>query len=481
MQEGKFLDAHVFKKDFLWYFLGSSVPMILGFIKTPIFTRHFDKASFGELGIVSITYTFLGMIFFSWISSCLWRYYAKYREEGALVGLYSNLATLFLISCFFLSFFTVGWFVRSENELVKDLILFSFLQLVFNQLFMGYMVVVRLNGKSGYYTMFHGIKSVLGFLLALLLVFHYQQSIVALVSSLAVIDLAAMLVLAYLNPAGISLAIKEVRIVVIKQLLTYGGAGLILNISLLSIAYSDRYIIAWYYKLEEVGIYDQVSKIAQLSVLALITVYFNTINPRLLRRLETDFKAAEEELSVYMYPFLLIGVPIVFYLSLFSEELATVLLGPAFREAYLIMPFIFAATFLHGLSNFFELRLKFSNQLTRLGLIALLTAGLNVLLNLLLVGSFGYEWAARSTLISYVFMLILLLTTDSFIRKLPYKWIGEISKIIGVLLLQFLLYKTVIYITNLQLLGRISIGLLFLSMYFIIFKNSITSLKLPNN
>ena len=57
-----------FHKDFFWYFIGSLVPLAVGFIKTPIFTRHFDKESFGELALVTITFSFLGMLLFSWIS-----------------------------------------------------------------------------------------------------------------------------------------------------------------------------------------------------------------------------------------------------------------------------------------------------------------------------------------------------------------------------------------------------------------------------
>ncbi len=481
MKENKTSNSSVFKNDFLWYFIGSLVPMGLGFIKTPIFTRHFDKTSYGELGIVSITYVFLGMILFSWINSCLWRYFARYREAGELKVLYSNLLVLFLISCCFLTFFSLGWMLISNTELVKHLILFSFLQLIFNQLFLAYMVVLRLYGRSAFYTFFHGLKAIAGLVLALVMVFQYNANIAALVSSLAVIDFLSVLLLTALNPNRVSIGMHEVNIKVVRQMLTYGGVGLILNLSLLSIAYSDRYIILWYHSLEEVGIYDQVSKIAQLSLLALITVYFNTIQPKLIAKLETDFKTAETNMLAYMYPFLLLGVPVVFYLSMFSKEVAELLLGAAFREAYLIMPFIFTATFLHGFSNFFELRLKFSNRLKRLGSIALLTAGLNIALNLLLVPNYGYEWAARSTLISYVFMLIFLMRSDNYIYRLPRKWKGESIKILGVLVFQWLVYQTIDSLVDLELLLRITMGIIFLSMYFIIFRNSIITLKIPTN
>ncbi len=481
MSEDKSYIESSFRKDFLWYFIGSLVPMLIGFIKTPIFTRHFDKASFGQLGIVSITFAFLGMMLFSWISSCLWRYFSRYKESKELIVLYSNLFILFGFSLFILAIISGGWYSSSNDELIKKLVFYSFLQLVFNQLYLGYMVVMRLNGKSAFYTVFQGVKSIVGLCLALLLVFYFDQGIIALVSSLAIIDMVSILILAFLNPANIGLNIKNIKGAVIGQLLSYGSVGLILNLSLLSISYSDRYVIAMYYDLEDVGVYDQVAKISQLSVMALITVYFNTINPTLLRRLESDFKGSLKDMQSYMYPFILIGIPLVFYLALFSEDLANILLGAPFRDGYVLMPFIFIAAYLHGFSNFFELRLKFSNRMRKLGLIAVLTAILNILLNLILVKRFGYEWAAHTTLISYIFMLFLLFLNDkALLIHLKLKRL-EFYKITAVLSSQYLIYILILDQIKLLLEFRLSLGLVFLLSYFLIFRKSILNIKLPAN
>ena len=401
-----------FKKDFFWYALGSILPMFIGFIKTPVFTRHFDTEAFGQLGIVSISFSFLGMMLFSWISSCLWRYYSSYRSSEGLTILYSNLLFLFTISLILLGFIAAIWFMESDTDLIKELVFYSFLQLIFNQLFLAYMVVIRLTGKSRYYTVFQAIRALLSLSLALLLVFYFDIGISALVSSLVLIDVGSIVLLLLVNPAEIKAHFSQINKPTLKKLLRYGSLGFILNISLLAVSYSDRYVIALYYDLEQVGIYDQVSKIAQLSIMALITVYFNTINPALLKALDSDFKGSLTKMQNYLYPFILIGVPIVVYLSILSEEIAGVLLGINFREGYVMMPYIFLATYLHGLSNFFELRLKFSNQLKWLGGIAVITALLNILLNLVFVAKFGYQWAAYTTLICYLFMVLLFYYRD---------------------------------------------------------------------
>lgn len=470
-----------FKKDFFWYALGSILPMLIGFIKTPVFTRHFDTEAFGQLGIVSISFSFLGMMLFSWISSCLWRYYSSYKTSEGLTTLYSNLLFLFTISVILLGFIVSLWFLESDSDLIKELIFYSFLQLIFNQLFLAYMVVIRLTGKSRYYTVFQAIRALLSLSLALLLVFYFEIGISALVSSLVLVDMGSLILLVLVNPAEIKVNFSQINKPTLKKLLRYGSLGFVLNISLLIVSYSDRYVIALYHDLDQVGIYDQVSKIAQLSIMALIAVYFNTINPALLKALDSDFKGSLTKLQNYLYPFILIGVPIVFYLSILSEEIAGLLLGINFREGYVMMPYIFMATYLHGLSNFFELRLKFSNQLKWLGGIAVITALLNILLNFVFVARFGYQWAAYTTLISYFLMVLLFYYRDKEVLKLASGKGSILLKMFLLLTFQYLIFTIFVDKMDLQKELRIAIGLIFALSYFLYFKKSITELKIPVN
>lgn len=470
-----------FKTDFFWYSLGSILPMFIGFIKTPVFTRHFDTEAFGQLGIVSISFSFLGMMLFSWISSCLWRYYSSYRSSERLTMLYSNLFFLYVISLIGLGLISALWFFESDSDLIRELICYSFLQLIFNQLFLAYMVVIRLTGKSRYYTVFQAVRAFFSLSIALLLVFCFDMGISALVSSLVLVDMGSLVVLALVNPAVIKVHFSQINRVALKELLRYGSLGFVLNMSLLSVSYSDRYVIALFYDLEQVGIYDQVSKISQLSIMALITVYFNTINPTLLKLLDSDFKGSLEKMQNYLYPFILIGVPIVVYLSIFSEEIAGLLLGINFREGYIMMPYIFMATYVYGLSNFFELRLKFSNQFKRLGVIAVSTALLNILLNLVFVAKFGYRWAAYTTLVSYLLMLLLFYYHDREVLKLPNEKRGILFKMFLLLTFQYLIFAIFVDKLDLEREFRIVVGLIFALTYFLYFRKPITAMKIPVN
>jgi O-antigen/teichoic acid export membrane protein len=284
---------------------------------------------------------------------------------------------------------------------------------------------------------------VLGFGLSLYLVFELNAGIPALVTGLAVVDGLALLLLGLWNPVGIRWDVRGIRGKDLRDLLSYGMAGLIMNMSLLTLNLSDRYVILWSEGLSSVGIYDQVYKISQLSVSALIAVFFNTVNPGLFRKLEENLEGSLSTLAAYLKMFLLLGLPLVVYLSLFSELISDLLLGPSFRGAYRIMPFVFFAAFLQGISNFYELRMKFSDQLRRLGLVFLVAALFNLVLNLLLVPGHGYYWAAVSTFLTFLGVVLYFAWTDRHLLSSLKMHDGKFPGLAGLLLLQALVFIVV--------------------------------------
>jgi len=470
-----------FIKDFSWYFLGSFVPLLIGFIKTPIFTRHFNKEEYGYLGLVSLTFTYLGILLFSWIGSCIWRYYIKYENNKKLKVLYSNLIFLYILAFTVLLLVSAIWFINAEYHLVKQLIFYSFFQILLNQLFLFYMVIVRLKGKTIFYTIFQSVRAFLSVLIALVLVFKFEVNISALVSSLVVIDVLVILFLVLVNPAEVTFNFKLIKKENLNELIRYGSAGLIINIGFLIITSSDRYIIYWLSNLETVGIYDQVYKLSQISIVVLVTIFFNTINPTLLKELETNFNNSVDLIQKYIRAFIIYGLPIITYASLFSKDIATIFLGEEFRIGYTIMPFVFVAAYIHGLANFYELRLKFSNQLKKLSFIVISAALLNIILNYIFVGLYGYKWAAVTTAVTYLLLILSLHYFDKKMQSFTNKSIGFLLRILLVLSFQIMIFFVVNRMFELNIIIKISIGILFIVSYYVLLKKQLDKTEIPIN
>jgi O-antigen/teichoic acid export membrane protein len=103
-------------RDFILYLIGSLVVALVAVIRLPVFTSHFTPADFGIFSLVSITYTYLSMVLYNWLSSCIYRFYNEYRENGKQAELYSNIMFLFLAASLALLLVSVTWFLLAMSR-----------------------------------------------------------------------------------------------------------------------------------------------------------------------------------------------------------------------------------------------------------------------------------------------------------------------------------------------------------------------------
>ena len=399
--------------DMGWYLLGTMIPMGVGFIKTPIFTRYFTPEEYGYLGLITITFSYISIFLYSWLSSCLWRYYNAYKHKNDLTGLYSNMFFLFLSASVIMLLISGIWSVIADKTLVKQLILLSFAQFVFKEFISLYLITIRLEGKALRYNLVHSFRAILSFVVLYVMTFVMHYRITSVLISAIVVDAAVLLIVVFLGNEKIRITWRKVSKETLHLLLKFGSIGLVSNFFFLLITSSDRYIIALYNDMSTVGIYNQVYNICQLSVVALVTVYFNTINPKLNKELELNFEKANALMANYIFVFFMFGFPLVTYLSMFPKQIAMILLGEEFRSGYSLMPFIFISAYLYGLFLFIEVKFKFADKLRNIAIGVILASVLNIILNFTLIPLYGYQWAAISTLISYGVIILYFFGQDS--------------------------------------------------------------------
>lgn len=468
-----------FMKDLSWYLLGTIIPMGVGFIKTPIFTRYFTPEEYGYLGLITITFSYISVFLYSWLSGCLWRYYNAYKEKNDLKTLYSNLFLIFSGASFFLLVISVIWFLFSENELIRQLIILSFIQYLIRELIGLYLIIARLEGKSMKYNIIHSLRAVLSFGLLYVMAFGYHFRITSVLTSTIFIDAVALIFLLALNKEGVILSLKKIARPTLRVLFRFGSVGLVANFCFLLVSSSDRYIIALFTDMASVGIYNQVYSICQLSVVALVTVYFNTINPKLNRELELNFQNANILISKYLYVFLLLGLPLITWLSLFSKSLSFILLGGEFRSGYTIMPYIFISAFFYGIFMFIEVKFKFADKLKNIAIGVIIASILNIGLNFIFIPLYGYQWAAITTLVAYLFLLLYFYLQDDagFFRSREY--IISIGLLILLLILQIALDQMIKRFYDLTFSQTMIEAFLFIVVYLLLFGKTIFKLKIP--
>lgn len=468
-----------FVKDMGWYLLGTIIPMGVGFFKTPIFTRYFTPEEYGYLGLITITFSYFSIFLYSWLASCLWRYYNAYKINNDLRNLYSNLFFIYLGASFVLLIIAGIWYFQAENPLVKQLIILSFITYFIKEFIGLYLIVVRLEGKALTYNLIHSSRAILSFGLLYVMTFGYHLRITAVLLSSIYVDILALIIILLFARGNLAFSIKSISNTTLKVLYSFGSVGLIANFCFLLISSSDRYIIALFGSMDDVGIYNQVYNICQLSVVALVTVFFNTVNPKLNKELEVNFEGSNKLNSNYLFVFLLFGLPVITYFSLFSKQIAFVLLGEEFRSGYTIMPYVFISAFLYGLFLFIEIKFKFAEKLKNIVIGMVLASIINIGLNFIFIPMYGYKWAAITTFISYLFLFFYFYIQDSLGFFKNRNFTKKILLSLFILLLQIIVDFILRSYYSVNLWQTIIEGILFLVIYIGIFKNEIRSLKIP--
>ena len=432
-------------KDVIIYFIGSLFPMFIGFLSSPIFTRYFTPDEYGMLGLIDITYNYINVFFVAWISSCLWRYYNKFKSKKELSTLLNIIMSIFFLNSFLLiiSGFLIPYLIPSLNKYII-LLLFKNLAILISVFVGYYLVILRLEGKSFKYVFFSSSVAYINFFVMLLLTFKFSWRIEAFYFSQILSNLPFFLAfLLYIRKN--TTEIKPFKILInekkiIKEMFLFGMASSLTIITQYLLASGDRYVLKIFRDLSELGIYDRVYNISDRSVFLLIGVFFNTFNPFIYDKLENDIKNIDKHYENLIPKYILLIFPIVLFVSLYSKEVAFILLGEKFRAGYTIIPFVVFGTFFMGLSTFFEVKLRFTNMKYVLrGYI--FAAIINIILNFLFIPEFGYHAAAFTTTLSN-FILLFYLANKSKIFKLKYILIKEKNYIIP---LSFLGFSTIVF------------------------------------
>lgn len=465
------INKQSFCQDFLWYFTGSIVPAVISLIKLPIFTRYFTAEEYGYFTLISGTFMYFSMFIFSWIASCLWRFYTEAKNENRLNELYSNLFFLASAGTIILLLISLVWITMANSRLVILLVSLSFFQLVTGQILSIYLITVRIEGKALFYNVIYSIQALGAFGLLFLLAFQFNSRIESILTGQVIINLLLIfyLILRLKRPRKISL--KAVSLGYLGQLLTYGSVGLLTNFCILLLTTSDRYIIALYSEMRDVGIYNQIYALGQFSVYYLVTVFFNTINPDFLKILTSKKETKNLQINSYIKLFVLILLPLTFYFSLFSKQIANILLGEEFRSGYRIIPFIMFSSFIYGLTLFSETKLKFEKSYRNVLLGVIISTALNIILNFLLIPIFGYQAAAVTTLFSYICLFLFFNLGNKRLLNFDVFYL----KILFLLIVQGFFDLMIRKVFNVQIneLFTIIEGLIFLLIYFGTFNRQI--------
>jgi O-antigen/teichoic acid export membrane protein len=466
------LNKNRIQVQIVWYLLGVSLPALTLLARSPIYTRIYSPETYGYYTLIYITYAYISSFLFQWITSGSWRYFLKYDKKGEL-SIYSRIiSNLYFISGILLFLISLTWCLVTRDSFAQEMITYGFVYALTNELLNTLLVPMRIKDKAKQYNLIIALKAILSFVLLIYLTFQLQFGIVSFFIAPTVFNLLLIGALLIFTKRKKAHKPKTYRLH-LYRFLKYGISTLLFNTGIFLLISSDRYLINFFSGHSDVGIYNQTYNIAQLSIAALFTAINAAFNPKLINSLTTNPSGSNNTLNNSFYLALYISLPFVVIFSVFSKEIAILLLGPEFRILWSYLPFIFFSAFLFGLSHFATIKLKFQNKLRVLALSTVYSAILNIILNLILIPLFDYKVAAITTFISYLFLIGFVFRSAEINPFLNKKILRNSFLILGCLGLIYLLHVLFSYYLNISLnniLIAIIEGIIMVSLFFVITK-----------
>lgn len=421
----------VFLKDIGIYFPSQITPAIVAIVSIPIITRLFLPGDYGNYSLVIAAVSILSTLV-GWLSMVIIRFYPAYELNRNIEEFYATVIILAIISIVVVSFIVLigliafGSYIPSQ---LYALMLIGILMFGLTSFFGVLQQFLRASRQAALYCGFSIWRSVTMIGFGLLLVFFLGFGIDGLLWG-SIISLAVIFPFLWKKAVGtVSLQPRRISVPVVTEMAKYSFPLVIGNLATWILSLSDRFVLEFFRGSQEVGIYSASYRISENSIMLLASLFLLAERPILMHTWESEGEEKSKTLVSKVTRYYIIScIPGVVGLSVLAKPIVKILTGAEYLLGYQVIPFVTMGAFIFGLQQRFQMGPLFFKR-TRTIMSSIITASiLNLALNFLLVPRYGYMAAAFTTLISYAFLLLLmvLLSRQFFAWSFPFSSLAKV-------------------------------------------------------
>ena len=398
-----FKDIKSFASQAVVYGLGTSGQQIIGIILMPIYMRYLSPADYGILEILSITNVFIGILLAFSIKSGIFRWYYDLNENGRKNLVSTCYNCVFLIN----SVAVLGMILLREpiaqiffnDPLLTPLVGLSFLSLLPNQLTQVPLGLLRAQGKAKTYSLYVNGNTLLQALLSITFVVFCGLGLWGIIGANVFAGFIFVVVYFFLIKRYYT---WKIDIQLFKQLLVYSFPLAVAMIPITLIDISDRYFLLAYSSLREVGLYSIGYKAGILIRLLIAWPFALAWGPFVIS--VKDRPEAKQLYARIMDYYLACSLFATLAISILSREVLMAVAPQNYWEAYRVVPLIAISCSIFGIYTIVNIGSYITKKTKRIPVITSMAVCINLLLNYLLVPSYGMMGAAVATVIAYTCM-----------------------------------------------------------------------------
>jgi O-antigen/teichoic acid export membrane protein len=376
-----------------------------------ILARIFATAEYGLLSIATLTISIVGTLIGSWLANATVRFQPFYKERRKLDIFYSTLVFCILpiVVCFSLLIPIYLIFNSYQSDTFEGLLPLIIALIPLNICFDILLANFRVKLQAKGFTTVQCLKTVMSLVVGLLLVLSLGFRVDGiLLGQVAVILISVVIVFGKFFSSGAHVGSSGVSSSALKKFAAYGFPLTISSMSAQILTGADRYIINYYWGTSNVGIYSMSWSIASMVMSLMMTPLSLVTGPYITNVWESRNRGLAEKLLAQLTRLaLLISLPMVVGISVLAVPLLKLLTTPSYYPGSIVIPLVAGAALFYGLAWLAYLGLGLAERTDIVARNFLIAAGVNVLLNFLLVPMFSFIGSALAYLISCAALLLL--------------------------------------------------------------------------
>ena len=412
------------------YAIGNFLVKIIGLVLLPIYTRELSLNDFGIYAIIEVTAQILIAIISFNLATGMLKWISDEKDKlkrGEIV--FTTASASFVIALFFAIIgiifsknISLTFFENSNYTLIIIFVSINILLEVINKIPLN---LIRFLEKP----MFYSISLIMKFIIstgAIIYFVVYQHQKIEGIFLGFIIGNIFYLIMTFkvIKENWILKFNKKIGHEIFKfsAPLIWGTLGMMIFTS------SDRYIIKMFRPFDEVGLYSFASKVSKVVNMIIVQSFNLALLPMVFKIYHTEkgkqFLASISKLIAILIGFILIGITYFGY-----DFISLFITNKSYLNSFNVILILVFAYIFNALRYIFMLHLYVTKKTKLVSYILLITASINIALNIIFVNIWNYEGAAYATLISTIIMMVGFYFIGQKYYRVNYA-IGQISFII---------------------------------------------------
>lgn len=408
------------------YTLGFVINRLLPFLLLPVYTKYFLPEEFGYFSLVYSFWFFTAVFYLYGMESSFQKIYIESDTERRK-KVYGTSMMMIAVSSFVFSLVVYLFAEPISILLLKKEGFTHLIKLVAIILFIDAlsrfpMILLNSLELTKAYTIINLFGIILNFAANIIFIVYLNLGIISILYAF-VISFAVVFIISFIYTLKyFSFGFDKT---LTKELFAVGKTFLLFGIFLVTVDLSDRFFLMYLKSESEVGIYSACYRIGMVMNL-IITGFRVAWIPFFM-----NMKDKEDSHHVYgrvLSYFCFGSFALFLVVCSFINEVVNIklfgfkLLEERYMSGLVIVPFILAAYFFLGFYTNINIQSYLKNKIGYLNISTGIAAGVNIILNLVLIKYFSFTGAAIATMISYFVMCVVIYFLTKNISEIKYDW-----------------------------------------------------------